>query len=67
MMRNMDFRPPTRRQFQSKSINSFNEVKKSGKSSPLWIWAVLVGAIILAKFTLRWPRLKRLAREARKR
>jgi hypothetical protein len=33
MMRNMDFRPQTRRQFQSKSINSFNEVKKSGKSS----------------------------------
>jgi hypothetical protein len=29
--------------------------------------AILVGIIILAKFTLRWSRLKRLARELRKR
>ena len=67
MMRNMGFRPPTRRQFQSKSINSFNEVKKSGKSSSSLDLAVLMGAIILAKFTLRWLRLKRIAREVRKR
>jgi hypothetical protein len=31
MMRNMDFRPPTRRQFQSKSINSFNDMKEKWK------------------------------------
>jgi hypothetical protein len=29
--------------------------------------AVIVGAIILAKFTLRWSGLKRLARDLRKR
>jgi hypothetical protein len=67
MMRNMDFRPLTRRQFQSKSINSFNDIERKVESPPLWIWAVIVGAIILAKFTLRWSRLKRLARELRKR
>ncbi|MDQ3806938.1 MAG: hypothetical protein M3298_02100 [Thermoproteota archaeon] len=36
------------------------------ESPPLWIWAVLVGAIILAKFTLRWSRLKQLARARKK-
>jgi hypothetical protein len=66
MMRNMNFRPPTRKQFQSKSINSSDDMKKV-ESPPLWMWAVLVGAIIFAKFTLRWSRLKRLARELRKR
>lgn len=31
-------------------------------SPPLWVWAVIVAAIIAAKFTLRWSRLRRLAR-----
>jgi hypothetical protein len=31
MMRNMDFRLQTRRQFQSKSINSFNDMKVKWK------------------------------------
>jgi hypothetical protein len=31
-------------------------------SPPLWIWAIIVAAIIAAKFTLRWSRLKRLAK-----
>jgi hypothetical protein len=29
---------------------------------PLWVWAVIVAVLISAKFTLRWSRLKRLAR-----
>jgi len=36
------------------------------ESPPLWIWAVIVGAIIVAKFTLRWSNLSRLARELKK-
>jgi hypothetical protein len=60
-------RVPSRRQFQSKSINPFHDMKERVESPPLWVWAVIVGAIIVAKFTLRWSRLKRLARELRKR
>ena len=63
----MDVRLPSRKQFQSKSINSFDDIKERVESPPLWVWAVIVGAIIVAKFTLRWSRLKRLARELRKR
>lgn len=32
------------------------------ESPPLWIWAVIVAAIIAGKLTLRWSRLKRMAR-----
>ncbi|HEY6757297.1 MAG TPA: hypothetical protein VI037_07910 [Nitrososphaera sp.] len=42
-------------------------MKERVEGPPLWVWAVIVGAIILAKFTLRWSGLKRLARELRKR
>jgi hypothetical protein len=63
----MDVRLLSRRQFQSKSINPFEDMKERVESPPLWVWAVIVGAIIVAKFTLRWSRLKRLARELRKR
>ncbi|WP_266190254.1 hypothetical protein [Candidatus Nitrososphaera gargensis] len=33
---------------------------------PLWVWAVIVGAIIASKFFLRWSRLKRLTSELRR-
>jgi hypothetical protein len=29
---------------------------------PLWVWAVIVGAVVAAKFALRWARLRRLTR-----
>jgi len=32
----------------------------------LWVWAVIVGAIIGSKFLIRWSTLKRFARELRK-
>ncbi|HXG06317.1 MAG TPA: hypothetical protein VNI77_03215 [Nitrososphaera sp.] len=32
------------------------------ESPPLWVWAVIVAAIITGKLMLRWSRLKRLAR-----
>lgn len=32
------------------------------ESPPLWVWAAIVAAIIAGKLTLRWSRLKRLAR-----
>jgi hypothetical protein len=63
----MDVRLLNKRQFQSKSINPYDEMKERVEGPPLWVWAVIVGAIILAKFTLRWSGLKRLARELRKR
>jgi hypothetical protein len=62
-----DVRLQSRKQFQSKSINPFDGIKERVESPPLWVWAVIVGAIIVAKFTLRWSRLERLARELRKR
>jgi hypothetical protein len=62
-----DVRLLNRGQFQSKSINPIDEMKERVESPPLWVWAIIVGAIIFAKFTLRWSRLKRLARELRKR
>lgn len=46
---------------------SFDDLEERVEGPPLWIWAVIVGAIILAKFTLRWSGLKRLARDLRKR
>lgn len=33
---------------------------------PLWVWAIIVGAIIAGKLALRWSSLKRLARLVRK-
>jgi hypothetical protein len=62
-----DVRLQSRKQFQSKGINPFDGIKERVESPPLWVWAVIVGGIIVAKFTLRWSRLKRLARELRKR
>jgi hypothetical protein len=62
-----DVRLQSRKQFQSKGINPFDGIKERVESPPLWVWAVIVGAIIVAKFTLRWSRLKQLARELRKR
>jgi hypothetical protein len=35
------------------------------ESPPLWVWAIIVGAIIASKFFLRWSNLKRLAKAAR--
>jgi hypothetical protein len=62
----IDFRTLTMGQFQSKSINPFDDIKEKVESPPLWVWAIIVGAIVVAKFTLRWSRLKQLARELRK-
>jgi hypothetical protein len=33
---------------------------------PLWVWAIIVGAIIAGKLALRWSSLRRLARLVRK-
>ncbi len=62
----IDLRPLSMGQFQSKSINPFDDMKEKVESPPLWVWAIIVGAIIVAKFTLRWSRLKQLARELRR-
>ena len=62
----VDFRTLSMRQFQSKSINPFDDMKEKVESPPLWVWAIIVAAIITAKFTLRWSRLKQLARELRR-
>ena len=35
-------------------------------SPPLWVWALIIGAIIAAKLALRWSRLRRLARLLRR-
>jgi hypothetical protein len=43
-----------------------DDTEERVESPPLWVWAVVVGAIIAAKFTLRWSMLKHLARELRK-
>jgi hypothetical protein len=40
----------------------FTANEKRMEGPPLWVWAVIVGALVAAKFTLRWSRLKRLAR-----
>jgi hypothetical protein len=29
---------------------------------PLWVWALIIGAVIAAKFALRWSRIRRLSR-----
>jgi hypothetical protein len=36
------------------------------ESPPLWVWAIIVGAIIASKFLWRWSMLKRLAIELRR-
>lgn len=33
---------------------------------PLWVWAIIVGAIIAGKLALKWSSLRRLARLVRK-
>jgi hypothetical protein len=29
---------------------------------PLWVWALIIGAVIAGKLALRWSKLRRLAR-----
>ena len=37
------------------------------ENPPLWIWAVIIGVIIAAKFTYRWYSTQQLARDSQKR
>jgi hypothetical protein len=34
------------------------------QNPPLWIWAIIIGTIIIGKFAYRWMATKELAREA---
>jgi hypothetical protein len=34
------------------------------ENPPLWVWAVIVGAIIAGKFIYRWYTTKQLAKES---
>jgi hypothetical protein len=37
------------------------------ENPPLWVWAIIVSAIIVSKFIYRWQATKRFAREDRER
>jgi hypothetical protein len=49
-----------------KNINLSNASKKMVENPPLWIWAVIVAALIASKFLWRWSMLRGLARELRR-
>jgi hypothetical protein len=34
------------------------------ESPPLWMWAVILGVIVAAKFTYRWYATKQLAKQS---
>ncbi|GEM_PF-2663713 len=50
-----------------KGINPFDVLGKRVESPPVWVWAVIVSAVVASKFLIRWSMLKSFARQLRKR
>jgi hypothetical protein len=37
------------------------------ENPPLWVWAIIVGAIVASKFIYRWQAIKQFAKEDQER
>jgi hypothetical protein len=46
------------------SISYERTIKMAVENPPLWVWAVIIGVIIAAKFIFRWHATKQLAKQS---
>jgi hypothetical protein len=45
------------------SISYERTIEMAVENPPLWVWAVIIGVIIAAKFIYRWHATKQLAKQ----
>ena len=46
------------------SISYERTIEMAVENPPLWVWAVIIGVIIAAKFIYRWHATKQLAKQS---